>query len=142
MKTIRNRIKIPFSLFLKVSIITLLTIFCFLKINNNILNNYLFIFVIINLLIFNFDIYKRKVKIKLLKLIGISKTHILFKLFVEYVLVMFVEFIFVIVIAYFKNINAYSILYFMFIQYIICVIVMFVNINHLLKKKREVMMDE
>ena len=60
MKIIKNRIKISSLLFLKISIVSLLIIFCFLKVKNkDIRNNYLFVLMMINMIIFNFDVYKK-----------------------------------------------------------------------------------
>ena len=144
MKIIKNRIKISSLLFLKTSIVRLLIIFCFLKVKNKgIRNNYLFVLMTINIIIFNFDVYKRKIEVRMLKLIGVSKNKIILELFVEYLFIEFIEMLFLLAMIHVKKISIYPILNYMLIQYVISLITVFISTNYLLsKKKEEVMVDE
>ena len=144
MKAIKNRFINSFPLFLKVSTLILLIIFCFLKVKNkDIRNSCLLILAMIDIALLSFDIYKRKMEIRMLRLIGISKISIILEIFLEYLLIIFVSSLIGIIIVCINNLYNYSMLIFMLILYVLSLITILISTNYLLsKKKEEVMIDE
>ena len=144
MKAIKNRFKNSFPLFLKVSTLILLIIFCFLKVKNkDIRNSCLLILTMIDIALLSFDIYKRKMEIRMLRLIGISKISIILEIFLEYLLIIFASSLIGIFIVRINNLYNYSMLIFMLILYVLSLITILISTNYLLsKKKEEVMIDE
>ena len=144
MKAIKNRFINSFPLFLKVSTLILLIIFCFLKVKNkDIRNSCLLILVMIDIALLSFDIYKRKMEIRMLRLIGISKISIILEIFLEYLLIIFASSLIGIFIVRINNLYNYSMLIFMLILYVLSLITILISTNYLLsKKKEEVMIDE
>lgn len=144
MKAIKNRFINSFPLFLKVSTLILLIIFCFLKVKNkDIRNSCLLILVMIDIALLSFDIYKRKMEIRMLRLIGISKISIILEIFLEYLLIIFASSLIGIFIVCINNLYNYSMLIFMLILYVLSLITILISTNYLLsKKKEEVMIDE